>query len=136
MQKNGCGSIFTAAAFIFTEMEEIMKDAFSKSHPAVNFIFFAGAIALSVVIQHPVYLIAGIVTGALYYLLLTGKKGWKTIAGLLPFFVILTAINPLFNTLGATPLFYLFGRPYTLEALLYGGARAGMFVIVVLWFGC
>ena len=91
---------------------------------------------MSVVIQHPAYLLAGIVTGAIYYLLLNGKKGWKTIMGLLPVFFVLTAINPLFNTLGATPLFYLGSRPYTLEALLYGGALASMFVIMMLWFGC
>ncbi len=111
-------------------------DAFSKCHPAVNFLFFVGAIGMSVVIQHPAYLLAGMITGAVYYLLLNGKKGWKTILGLLPMFVILTAINPLFNTLGETPLFYLFGRPYTLEALFYGGALAAMFVIMMLWFGC
>ena len=111
-------------------------DAFSKCHPAVNFLFFVGAIGMSVVIQHPAYLLAGVMTGAIYYLLLNGVKGWKTILGLLPMFVILTAVNPLFNTLGATRLFEVFGRPYTLEALLYGGALAGMFVIMMLWFGC
>lgn len=111
-------------------------DAFSKCHPAVNFLFFVGAIGMSVVIQHPAYLLAGVMTGAIYYLLLNGVKGWKTILGLLPMFVILTAVNPLFNTLGATKLFSVFGRPYTLEALLYGGALAGMFVIMMLWFGC
>ena len=113
-----------------------MKDAFSKCHPAVNFLFFAGAIGLAVVIQHPAYLLAGILTGAIYYLLLHGTKGWKTLFALLPMFLLLTAINPLFNTLGATPLFYLFGRPYTFEALLYGGTLAGMLVITMLWFGC
>ena len=113
-----------------------MKDAFSKCHPAVNFLFFVGAIGMSVVIQHPAFLLAGILTGAIYYLLLNGKKGLKTILGLLPMFLILTAINPLFNTLGATPLFYLWGRPYTIEALLYGAALASMFVIMMLWFGC
>jgi len=91
---------------------------------------------MSVVIQHPAYLLASMITGAIYYLLLNGKKGWKTILGLLPMFVILTVINPLFNTLGATPLFYLGSRPYTLEALCYGSALAGMFVIMMLWFGC
>ena len=111
-------------------------DAFSKCHPVVNFLFFVGAIGMSVVIQHPAYLLAGIVTGAIYYLILNGKEGWKTILRLLPMFLILTAINPLFNTLGATPLFHLGGRPYTLEALFYGGALAGMFVIMMLWFGC
>ena len=113
-----------------------MKDAFSKCHPWVNFLFFAGAIGMSVVIQHPAYLLAGVVAGAIYYLLLNGKKGIKTILGLVPLFLLLTAINPLFNTLGKTVLFYLFKRPYTVEALLYGGALAGMFVAMLLWFGC
>lgn len=113
-----------------------MKDAFSKCHPAVNFLFFVGAIGMSVVIQHPAYLLTGIVTGAIYYLLLNGKKGWKTILSLLPMFMILTVINPLFNTLGATPLFHFGSRPYTLEALFYGAALASMFVIMMLWFGC
>lgn len=111
-------------------------DAFSKCHPAVNFLFFVGAIGAGVVIQHPAYLIAGIVTGATYYLLLNGKKGWKMIFGLLPLFVFLTAINPLFNTYGETVLFFVFGRPYTYEALLYGGVVAAMFVTMLLWFGC
>ena len=113
-----------------------MNDAFSKCHPAVNFLFFVGAIAMSAVIQHPAYLLAGAVTGAVYYLLLVGKKGIKSLLFLLPVFVLVTVINPLFNTLGATPLFSLWGRPYTLEALVYGGALASMFVIVFLWFGC
>ena len=113
-----------------------MKDAFSKYHPAVNFLFFAGAIGLSVIIQHPAYLLAGAFTGAVYYLLLNGKKGIKTILLLLPLFLVLSAINPLFNTMGATVLFHLFGRPYTREALLYGAATAAIFVIMLLWFGC
>ena len=112
------------------------SDAFSKCHPAVNFLFFVGAIGMSVVIQHPAYLLAGIVTGVIYYLLLNGKKGWKTLLNLLPVFMILTVINPLFNTLGATPLFHFGSRPYTLEALLYGASLASMFVIMMLWFGC
>ena len=113
-----------------------MTDAFSKRHPAVNFLFFAGAIGMSVVIQHPVYLLAGVLTGGAYYFLLNGRKGVKTILLLLPMFLILTLINPVLNTMGETPLCYLFGRPYTLEALRYGAALAGMFVIVALWFGC
>ena len=113
-----------------------MKDAFSKCHPVVNFLFFVGAIGCSVVIQHPAYLITGLLCGAIYYLLLNGRKGWKMILGLLPMFLILTAINPLFNTYGAHILFSVFGRPYTLEALLYGAAIASVFVVMMLWFGC
>ena len=113
-----------------------MTDSFSKCHPAVNFLFFAGAIGISVMIQHPAYLLAGILTGAAYYLLLNGSGGWKLIVGLVPLFLFLTAINPLFNTCGETPLFYLFDRPYTLEALCYGAALAAAFMQMILWFGC
>lgn len=113
-----------------------MTDAFSKYHPAVNFLFFMGAIGASVMIQHPAYLLVGIITGAAYYLLLNGHKGWKMVLGLVPLFLFLMAINPLFNTMGATPLFYLFGRPYTFEALVYGAAIASVFVVMLLWFGC
>ena len=112
------------------------QDAFSKRHPAVNFLFFMGAIGSGVMIRHPAYLLAGILCAAVYYLLLNGRKGWKTILGLLPLFVFLTAINPLFNTQGQRILFRVFGRPYTFEALLYGAAIAALFVAMLLWFGC
>ena len=111
-------------------------DAFSKCHPAVNFLFFVGAIGFGVTIQHPVYLLAGVLCAVVYYLLLNGRKGWKMMLGLLPMFLFLTFINPLFNLYGATVLFHVFGRPYTLEALMYGAAIAAIFVITMLWFGC
>lgn len=111
-------------------------DAFSKRHPAVNFVFFACAIICTVVIQHPAYLLAGVLCGGIYYLLLHGRAGLKIVLGLLPVFLVLTGMNPLFNTYGNTVLFRYFGRPYTLEALLYGGAIAAIFVEMMLWFGC
>lgn len=113
-----------------------MNDAFSKYHPAVNFLFFIGAIGCGVVIRHPAYLLAGLLSGCVYYLMLHGRKGWKMILGLVPLFAFLTVVNPLFNTYGDRVLFRVLGRPYTLEALLYGAAIAAMFVNMTLWFGC
>lgn len=113
-----------------------MNDAFSKYHPAVNFLFFAGAIGCGVVIRHPAYLTVSVAAGIVYYLLLNGKKGWKFILGLVPLFLVLTAINPLFNTYGERVLCQVLGRPYTMEALLYGAAIAAMFVNMTIWFGC
>lgn len=113
-----------------------MTDAFSKRHPAVNFLFFLGAIGFGVTLQHPAYLLAGILSAGIYYLLLKGKKGWKAILGLLPMFLLLTGINPLLNTYGQRVMFHVFRRPYTLEALLYGGAIAAVFLVTMLWFGC
>ena len=112
------------------------SDAFSNCHPAVNFAFFLGAIGCAVVIQHPAYVILGILCGAVYYLLLHGQKGIKNILAMMPIFLILTFANPLFNRYGSRVLFRYFGRPYTLEALLYGLAIGGIFLEMLLWFGC
>lgn len=112
------------------------QDAFSKYHPAVNFVFFLGAIGCGVVIRHPAYVAGAVSAGAVYYLLLTERKGWKLLGSMIPLFLFLTAINPLLNTQGQTELFSVFGRPYTLEALYYGASIAGMFVAMTIWFGC
>ncbi|MBQ7328426.1 MAG: energy-coupling factor transporter transmembrane protein EcfT [Oscillospiraceae bacterium] len=113
-----------------------LHDAFSKRHPAVNFVFFLGVIVASALIQHPAYVLAGFVTGAIYYLMLNGAKGLKFLLLLLPVFVFVAAINPLFNTDGQRILCHVFGRPYTYEALLYGLALSGVIVVMLLWFGC
>lgn len=112
------------------------EDAFSRCHPAVNFVFFLGAVGFGAVIQHPAYLAAGTVLGSSYCLLLTGRKGMKMLLALLPLFLVMTAVNPLFNTYGATVLFYVFGRPYTLEALFYGAAVSAVFAVMLIWFSC
>lgn len=112
------------------------EDAFSKFHPAVNLIFFIGAMCFGVLLQHPVYLLAGMFASGVYYFLLNGRKGIKAIAGMIPLFIFITLFNPIVNTRGITVLFSLFGRPYTLEALIYGVAVAAIFVVMLLWFGC
>lgn len=117
-------------------MAEGRRDAFSAFHPAVNFIFFLIAIGFGVVVQHPVYLAAGLLGAAAYYFLLYGKKGAKLLLALLPVACLIALFNPLFNTRGDVVLFLLFGRPYTLEALLYGCAVGGMLLLMMLWFGC
>ena len=63
------------------------RDAFSQSHPAVNFVFLVGAIGFGVVIQHPAYAAAGCMFAALYYLLLRGRSAWKMILSVLPLFI-------------------------------------------------
>ena len=110
--------------------------AFSRYHPAVSFVFFVCAIGFGVVIQHPFYLLAGCVSAALCAVLLQGKKAVQMLLGLLPLAAMLAAINPLFNTRGHHILFTVIGRPYTLEALLFGMVISGMLVVMLLWFSC
>ena len=112
------------------------QDAFSKRHPIVNFLFFLGAIGFGVMIQHPMYLLAGFFCSAAYYLQLNGRKGLKNLLWMVILFLIMTAINPLFNIYGKTQLFTVLGRPYTLEGIYYGAAVAGALVVMLIWFGC
>lgn len=112
------------------------QDAFSKLHPAVNLLFFIGAMCFGVLLQHPVYLLAGIFASGVFYFFLNGRKGIKNILLMIPLFIFIMFFNPIVNTRGVTVLFTYFGRPYTLEALIYGIAVAATFVLMILWFGC
>lgn len=112
------------------------REAFGTFHPAITFGFFVCAIMLSVIVQNPAWVGVCIVCAAAYYLCVRGRAGIKVVAAMIPVFFVLSAINPLFNTMGNTVLFIYFGgRPYTLEALFYGFQTAGMFVSIMLWFG-
>lgn len=112
------------------------RDAFSELHPAVNFIFFLGALGFGMVIQHPAYLLAGIIGAGCYYFLLNGSGGLRMVLFSLPLCLMIALVNPLFNHRGKTILFYLFGNPYTLESLVYGSVTAGVLLVMLLWFGC
>ena len=79
------------------------QDAFSRFHPLINFLSFLCAIAFGVVIQHPAYMLAGCTGAALYYISLKREKGIKMLVGMFPLLLLLTCINPLFNTLPLPP---------------------------------
>lgn len=72
---------------------------------------------------------------AAFLLTVRGRAGWKLILGMALAFIVLLLANGLFNPQGRTVLFTYFGRPYTLESVLYGTQTAGMFVAVMLLFG-
>ena len=110
------------------------QDAFSGYSPQVNFIFYIGTVFFTVLIVHPAFLICSLVLAAVYYLQVRGRQGLRTIVGMIPVFVVVSAINPLLNTGGDRALFYLGQRSYTLEALYYGMALGCMFTAVILWF--
>lgn len=111
-----------------------MRDAFSDCHPAVNFLFYIGALVMGMCLIHPLFLLCSAVLSLAYYTALNRRCG-KYLAGMLILFVVITAINPLFNPQGAHILFtFPGGRPYTWEALCYGAALAGMLLTVITWF--
>ena len=127
----------TGTLFLLSPVRSNMKhDAFSKYHPLVSFLFFALTIVFGVVIQHPAYLLAGVLSGGIYLSLLIGRKVFRWLMALIPLFLLVAFVNPLLNHRGSTVLCYVFSNPYTLEALLHGMATGNIFVIMMLWFAC
>lgn len=112
------------------------QSRFAACHPAVCFGFFMGAIIGSVFFQHPAYLLVSVLSAVVLLLTEKGRGAVPTILAMVPLFLILAALNPLFNHYGKRVLFLVFGKPYTLEALLYGTVIAGMLVAALLWFSC
>ena len=110
------------------------QDAFLGYSPQVNFIFYIGTVFFTVLIVHPAFLICSLVLSAVYYLQVRGRQGLRMIGGMIPVFVVVSAVNPLLNTGGDRILFHLGQRPYTLEALYYVMALGCMFTAVILWF--
>ena len=115
-----------------------MNDSFSALHPALTFCYFAAVLLLTMLVLHPVFLALSLL-GALGYCAVL--RGWRslgrTLGRLVPFLVLMAALNALFNHAGVTMLFYLpNGNPVTREALCYGAAAAAMFAAVILWFQC
>ena len=108
---------------------------FSKYHPIINFVFYAGAFVFGMFLIHPAFLAVSLVSSAAYLISLKGGKGGKTVFGFLPLICLLSLLNSLINTQGNMVLFYCpWGNPYTLEALFYGMALSAMVVSVLLWF--
>lgn len=112
------------------------QDDFSRCHPAVNFLFFVLAIIFGAVVQHPAYTAAGVVSGGIYSCVLHGRRGLRRILGMLPLFFLIALINPVINTSGKRVLFLFLNRPYTWEALCFGLSLGGIFLTMLLWFGC
>ena len=114
------------------------KDAFSGFHPAVNLAFFLAALSMTMVIQHPVYLLISMVSGCVYLLYLQGRKGfYRQVGYLLPILVMTAVMNPMFNHEGITVLCYLPNdNPITLEAACFGLASAVMMGAAIVWFNC
>ena len=116
------------------------RDAFAEYHPLINFLFYIGALVGGMFFLHPAFVLCAVFFAALHYRIVKGRAAWHFLSVLLPLFIFLTVVNPVFNTYGDRVLFVwnigslIPERPYTTEALLYGMALGGMFISVLLWF--
>lgn len=112
------------------------RDTFSTFHPAINFLFFIGAIALGMILLHPAFLAVSVLGSAAFYAVIRRRESLPFLGRMTALFLLLSMLNPLLNTNGERVLFTYFNRAYTLEALIYGMALAAMMISVLQWFAC
>lgn len=111
------------------------NDTFSTYHPVINFIFYIGAFLFGMILMHPAFLACSMILSIVYYITIRGRAGVKYMLGMIPFYLVLSIVNPFFNPSGERVLFtYFGGRTFTLEALLYGLVLSALFVSVINWF--
>ena len=111
--------------------------AFYRSHPILNFVYFAIIIGVTMFSNHPAFLLASFITAWFYSVLLKGKKAMHfNILVLLPVILITLIINALSVHNGMTVLFCLKGNPITLEAVVFGLMQGIMLSSVIIWFSC
>lgn len=110
------------------------NNEFKRYHPVVNFIYFVFVIGFSCVFMHPVCLCISLFSALIYSSVLKVNLRLKYI---LPMFIAMAILNPIFSHEGVTILSYLpSGNPLTLEAIIYGIAASAMLASIVCWFFC
>ncbi len=110
---------------------------FFRSHPLLNFVYFAVIIGITMFSNHPVILLTSFITAWFYSVLLRGKKAMHfNIMVLLPVILITVLLNALNVHNGVTVLFYLNGNRITAEAIIFGFVQGIMLSSVIIWFTC
>lgn len=112
------------------------EDTFSRYHPLVNLVYFAGAVCFTMLIQAPAFLIGNIVASGIYYAILRRSRCLSGMVWTFAVFLVSALMNPIVNTRGKQVLFRYFGRPYTLESLQYGIVVGLVLAGTLLWLGC
>lgn len=107
---------------------------FMRMHPLVNVTYFLVMMLFTMFYSHPVLLGITAVSSFAYLCYLGGKTQFKWNLMLIPLMLLLSLINPLFNRTGNTVLFYLFHKPVTLEAAIYGVFASLMIYDMILLF--
>ena len=114
------------------------RTAFGGFHPIVQFIFFSVVITLSIFHTQPVLLTISFLAAFFNAVVISRKGALRLLLWLvIPSFLLISIINPLFNHAGVTILFYLPDEnPFTLESVLYGIASGAVFSTAALWCFC
>ena len=110
---------------------------FDRCHPAVNFIFFAVALAASVLFSHPIYVAISFVAAFLYSVKLNGKRAMIFNVVLIVLIAIFAYYYSRYTHFGMTVIRRNFiGNSITLESIVYGALLGFKAAGVIMWFEC
>lgn len=110
---------------------------FENYHPVASLIYFLFILLVGMFINNPVIQVIALLSGAFYNgINQTKRENLQDLFFYLSLFIIITITNPIFSHNGVTPLFFLNGKPVTLEAIVFGASMAIMVISVMLWFKC
>jgi energy-coupling factor transport system permease protein len=112
-----------------------MRKAADTFHPCVGLAYFFAVIAEAMLFMNPFYIASGLLFAITAGFIYCGYKTvLKTLLLGLPVCLLIAVFNPLISQGGITPLFFIGGSAFTLEALFYGICSGGMLVLMLLWF--
>ncbi|MBP3673891.1 MAG: energy-coupling factor transporter transmembrane protein EcfT [Oscillospiraceae bacterium] len=110
---------------------------FSACHPAINFIYFACVIAVTLCIPHPIFLAISLLCAFAYTVKLNRTKGAVFSAVLVPCAAAFALWYSSYSHFGVTVLNQNFiENNITLEALVYGLVLGFMVAGAMIWFSC
>lgn len=117
---------------------EQMELGFKGLHPVTSFTFFLFTFLLSIFSTSPYLLFLCFLCALLYDIKLRKKAALSYFFKfILPFILLITTFNGIFNHYGVTVLFVMKnGNSFTLEAIAYGLVSAIRLAAVLLWLDC
>lgn len=107
---------------------------FSSFHPFSLLCFYLGIIGIAMFSSNPFILGMALMGAVLSSVYSKSRKSFKAFFGYLAFFLAVSLVNPLVSHEGQTPLFFINGNAFTLEAVIYGAKNGLMLVAVLVWF--
>lgn len=114
-------------------MDRSQHNPFSAYHPAVALTYLVCAAGFAMAAMQPVYAGFSLAGALVCAACVRGTESLRRMAWLAVLVLVVTVANMLFVSEGATTLFTLGSRAFTLEALLYGLCSGIMLAAVFLW---
>lgn len=110
---------------------------FDSYHPAINLIYFAAAIACTILFHHPAFLAISYLASFAYTVKLGGRKALCFNLCLLPLMAAYTAWYSYYTHFGVTVIGQNFaGNDMTLESIVFGLVISVTCAAVIQWMSC